>query len=92
MVGQPLCQNAGMSTTVLIVDDLTVTADHEGRLVADIVREWAEHHGGGFTLRLSGVYRGKAGGAEIDLDAIEFCRILSGRALGEGLLKTAVMF
>lgn len=75
---------------------MTVTADHEGRLVADIVRDWAEHHGGGFTLRLTGpaggVYRGNAGGQEIELDAIEFCRILSGRAPGDGLLKTAVMF
>jgi uncharacterized protein (TIGR03083 family) len=75
---------------------MTVTADHEGRLVADIARDWAEHHGAGFTLRLSGpaggVYRGNAGGEDIELDAIEFCRILSGRAPGNGLLKTAVMF
>jgi uncharacterized protein (TIGR03083 family) len=75
---------------------MTVTAEHEGRLVADIVRDWAEHHGGAFTLRLSGpaggVYRGNAGGEDIELDALEFCRILSGRAPGDGLLKTAVMF
>lgn len=75
---------------------MTVTADHEGRLIADIVRDWAERHGKGFTLRLSGPagghYRDNAGGEDIELDALEFCRILSGRAPGDGLLKTAVLF
>ncbi len=75
---------------------MTVTADHEGRLIADIVRDWAEHHGRGFMLRLTGpaggVYRGNSGGEDIDLDALEFCRILSGRAPGVGLLKKQLMF
>ena len=75
---------------------MTVTADHEGRLIADIVRDWAKRHGKGFTVRLSGPggghYRGNAGGEELELDALEFCRVLSGRAPGDGLLKTAVLF
>ena len=75
---------------------MSVTADHEGRLVADVVRDWAEHHGKGFSLRLGGpaggLYQGGGGGEEIELDAIEFCRVLSGRAPGDGLLKTAVLF
>ena len=75
---------------------MVVTADHEGRIVADVVRDWAAHHGQAFSLRLSGPasgkYRAGSGGEEIALDALEFCRILSGRAPGERLLKTQVMF
>jgi hypothetical protein len=75
---------------------MTVTADHEGRLIADVVRDWAAHHGSAFTLRLrgpaGGVYRSGSGGADIELDALEFCRILSGRAPGNGLLATQVPF
>jgi hypothetical protein len=68
------------------------------RLVADIVREWAERHGQPFDLELSGpagghFVHGSAGdGARLELDAIEFCRILSGRAQGEGLLDQEVPF
>jgi hypothetical protein len=32
------------------------------------------------------------GGEYIELDAVEFCRILSGRAKGTGLLSTEVPF
>jgi uncharacterized protein (TIGR03083 family) len=75
---------------------MAVTADHEGRLIADVVRDWADHHGSAFTLRLSGpaggVYRSGSGGADTELDALEFCRILSGRAEGKGLLTTQVPF
>ncbi|HEV2013649.1 MAG TPA: maleylpyruvate isomerase family mycothiol-dependent enzyme [Candidatus Dormibacteraeota bacterium] len=75
---------------------MAVTADHEGRLIADVVRDWAAHHGSAFTLRLSGpaggVYRSGSGGEEIALDALEFCRILSGRAPGTGLLTTQLPF
>ncbi len=75
---------------------MAVTADHEGRLIADVARDWAAHHGSAFTLRLSGpaggVYRSGSGGEDIELDALEFCRILSGRAPGNGLLTTAVPF
>jgi uncharacterized protein (TIGR03083 family) len=73
-----------------------LTADHDGRIVADVVRDWAPRHGQGFTLTLSG----PAGGAftagdgtiALELDAVEFCRILSGRADGAGVLSTRVAF
>lgn len=76
--------------------ELVVTADHDGRLVADVVAEWARRHGHPFTLHLQGpaggTYANGAGGEEITIDAVEFCRILSGRAVGEGLLTQEVPF
>ena len=75
---------------------MVLTADHDGRLVADVVREWAGRHGQPFTLVLTGpaggTYVDGAGGEHIELDAVEFCRILSGRGAGDGLLKTEVPF
>ena len=78
---------------------LVLTADHDGRIVADVVAEWARRHGRPFTLRLDGPAGGTFTGgrpAEADplihLDAVEFCRILSGRADGAGLLSTVVPF
>ena len=60
-------------------------------LVADIVAEWAGTHGEPFTLSLDGPaggqYRSGTGGEHVDLDAIEFCRILSGRGEGTGILR-----
>ncbi len=76
--------------------DLHLTADHDGLLVADVVAEWAARHGRPFDLTLTGPAGGRwrvgEGGERIDLDAVEFCRVLSGRATGEGLLRTAVPF
>ena len=73
-----------------------LTADHDGRIVADVVAEWARTHGQPFRLILIGPAGGSwsagAGGEEITLDAVEFCRILSGRAAGTGLLTSAVPF
>ena len=75
---------------------MAVSADHEGRIVADVVREWATAHGSACTLRLTGsaggTYSSGASGNDVELDGIEFCRIVSGRAQGEGLFKTQVMF
>jgi uncharacterized protein (TIGR03083 family) len=78
---------------------LVLTAGHDGRIVADVVAEWARRHGRPFTLRLDGPAGGTFTGgrpAETDplihLDAVQFCRILSGRADGEGLLSTVVPF
>jgi len=72
------------------------TADHDGRIVADVVAEWAGRHGRPFTLLLTGPAGGSylqgTGGPELQLDAVEFCRILSGRAAGEGLLTQFVPF
>lgn len=75
-----------------------LTADHEGRIVADVVAEWARRHGRPYHLVLTGPAGGTFGActavhdARFDLDAVEFCRILSGRAPGAGLLATEVPF
>ena len=73
-----------------------LTADHDGVLVADIVAEWAARHGQPYTLRLAGpaggIWRSGEGGPYIELDAIEFCRLVSGRGTPTGLLTTQVPF
>lgn len=74
-----------------------LTADHDGRIVADVVADWARRHGQPFTLTLTGpgggtYATGGSGGEEITLDPVEFARILSGRAPGTGLLATPVPF
>jgi uncharacterized protein (TIGR03083 family) len=75
---------------------LVLTAEHDGVLVADVVAEWAERHGQPYRLTLTGPAGGSwsAGtdGPVIEMDAIEFCRTLSGRNTGEGLLATEVPF
>jgi hypothetical protein len=65
--------------------NIQATTDHDGRIVADIIAEWATTHNDPFCLKLTG----PAGGtyvrdafddiAGIEMDAIECCRILSGR-------------
>jgi uncharacterized protein (TIGR03083 family) len=75
----------------------TLTADHDGVLVADVVAEWAARHGQPYTLRLTGVAGGEwsAGtdGPHLELDAVEFCRVLSRRGgPADGLLATEVPF
>lgn len=108
--------------------DLVLTSDHDGRIVADVVSEWAGRHGRSFSLTLTGPAGGQfvsegdprrdgehdtggnadpidesrpveggrpAGGderSELELDAIEFCRILAGRGEATGLLTTIVPF
>ena len=73
-----------------------LTADHDGVLVADVVAEWAQRHARPHRLRLSGPAGGSwsvgAGGPEMELDAVEFCRVLSGRGEGRGLLAEQVPF
>lgn len=73
-----------------------LTADHDGRIVADVVAEWAARHGLPYRLRLTGAAGGSwsagDGGPTIEMDAVEFCRVLSGRGSGEGLLTTEVPF
>ncbi len=78
---------------------LELTAEHDGRIVADVVREWSERHGKPFELVLSGPAGGhysssaqSDGSEHLELDAVEFCRVLAGRAEGEGLLATIVPF
>jgi uncharacterized protein (TIGR03083 family) len=75
---------------------MVLSADHDGRIIADVVAEWAGRHGKPFTLRLTGPAGGSyvqgTAGPDLELDAVEFCRILSGRAPGEGLLTEFVPF
>jgi uncharacterized protein (TIGR03083 family) len=75
---------------------LTLTPNHDGRIVEDAVAEWARRHGKPFRLELTGPAGGSFThgdhGEEITLDAVEFCRILSGRAAGTGLLTQEVPF
>lgn len=76
--------------------DPLLTAQHDGRVVADVVQEWAKAHGQPYRLTLTGPAgghwsRGDDGDA-ITVDAVEFCRALSGRKPGEGLLATSVPF
>ena len=75
---------------------MVLTPEHDGRIVADVVAEWARRHGSSFTLDLDGPAGGRyvqgEDGEELALDAVEFCRILSGRATGTGLLAQAVPF
>jgi uncharacterized protein (TIGR03083 family) len=76
--------------------DMALTTDHDGRIVADAVAEWARRHGQPFTLELTGPAGGSftqgSDGEAITLDAVDFCRILSGRAIGSGLLSQEVPF
>jgi uncharacterized protein (TIGR03083 family) len=74
---------------------LRLTADHDGRIVADVVAEWARGHGQPYRLTLSGPAGGSwsnGDGEAHALDAVEFCRIVSGRAPGSGLLAHEVPF
>jgi hypothetical protein len=72
------------------------TPDHDGRIVADVVTEWAARHGQPFELHLSGPAGGHRtvgrGGPHVEMDAVEFCRAVSGRGPAEGLLRTRVPF
>jgi uncharacterized protein (TIGR03083 family) len=71
--------------------DMELSADHDGRLVADIVAEWAGLHGEPFELSLQGPAGGTFGsgsdGEHVTLDAIEFVRTLAGRRPGAGVLR-----
>jgi uncharacterized protein (TIGR03083 family) len=74
---------------------LDASADHEGRIVEDVVREWAGRHGSTYVLELTGPAGGRwqKGSAEvITLDALEFCRAVGGRATYGGLLSVQVPF
>jgi uncharacterized protein (TIGR03083 family) len=76
--------------------DPVLTPDHDGVLVSDVVAEWAQRHGRAYRLRLTGPAGGTwssgADGEELELDAVEFCRVLSGRGAGAGLLSQQVPF
>jgi uncharacterized protein (TIGR03083 family) len=78
---------------------LELTADHDGRIIADVVTEWARRHGRPFVLDLTGPAGGTFGrqsdlpeAEHLSLDAVKFCRTLAGRAVQPGLLATVVPF
>lgn len=68
----------------------------DGRIVEDVVAEWAARHAEPFRLTLTGQaggeFRAGDGGAQIEMDAVDFCRTISGRTPGEGLLSALVLF
>ncbi len=70
---------------------MQLTSDHDGRLVADIVAEWAGIHGESFELVLDGPAGGKfiqgVEGERVEIDAVDFIRTLSGRLSGAGILS-----
>jgi hypothetical protein len=63
------------------------TPEHDGRIVADIIAEWTTTHSDPYTLKLTGpagatFVRDPADpGDYLEVDAIDCCRILSGREL-----------
>jgi uncharacterized protein (TIGR03083 family) len=77
-----------------------LTPDHDGLLVADVVDEWADRHGHQYQLHLTGPAGGTFShgdsGPELTLDAVDFCRVLSGRTphhpVTDDLLEVAVPF
>jgi uncharacterized protein (TIGR03083 family) len=78
---------------------LELTPDHDGRVVADVVAEWARRHGEPFVLDLTGTAGGTyahdqdlSQAEHISMDAVEFCRTLTGRLRATGLLATVVPF
>jgi uncharacterized protein (TIGR03083 family) len=76
--------------------ELVLTREHDGRIVADVVAEWARAHAQPFTLMLDGPAGGAfahgENGESLHLDAVEFCRTLSGRSTASGLLSQEVPF
>jgi hypothetical protein len=64
------------------------TSGHDGRMVADVVADWARCHAQPFTLTLTGNAGGKwragNGGEQLRLDALDFCWTLAGRQPGTG--------
>ena len=82
-----------MDTCAAVGIEPELTLDHDAVIVADIVREWQLRHGQPVQLTLTGTAGGRFGadaGEYLELDAVEFCRLLSGRGRGEGLLAVEV--
>lgn len=75
---------------------MILTAEHDGAIVSDVVRDWAARHGRPYRLTLTGPAGGSwehgVGGEVIEMDAVDFCRGLSGRGDAHGLAGTWVPF
>ncbi|MBF6605093.1 MAG: hypothetical protein IVW53_05870 [Chloroflexi bacterium] len=76
--------------------DMVLTPEHDGRIVEDCVLDWARKHRRPFNLVLGGPAGGRfeAGTGEppTEIDAVEFVRALSGRAVREEILGTRIVF
>jgi uncharacterized protein (TIGR03083 family) len=71
---------------------LDLTPEHDGRIVEDLISEWATRHQDPFSLILTGPASGRFNrpvdfGDSLEIDAIECCRILSGRGQPRGVLQ-----
>lgn len=75
---------------------MVLTAAHDGRIVADVVGDWARRHGQAFSLSLTGPAGGQwqigDAGEHLELDALDFCWTVGSRRPGTGLLTTEVPF
>lgn len=82
--------------TRAIGSEMVLTSDHDGAIVRDVVSEWARTHEQSYTLVLEGTAGGTFaqghGGEDISIDAVEFCRVLSGRGHVAGLLSYTIPF
>jgi hypothetical protein len=76
--------------------EMVITAEHDGRLIDDVVAEWGRRHGQPFTLTLTGTAGGQwqvgDEGEQLELDALDFCLTVGSRQSGSGLLATEVPF
>ena len=86
-----------VDTTRCTGSAMELSPEHDGRIIATVVADWAQRHGVPFILGLRGPAGGTffvgEGGEEHELDAVEFCRRLSGRgARTPGLLGTLTPF
>jgi hypothetical protein len=77
---------------IAVAIDATPDLDeaHDGRIVADLVAEWADTHGEPFVLELTDLattYRSGVDGEQVAISTADFARILSGRASGDGVLR-----
>ncbi len=73
---------------------MELTPEHDGVLVADVVAEWGQRLGKPFALELTGPAGGSWPGAEEPavVDAVEFCRAVSGRGSVAATHGVAVPF
>jgi uncharacterized protein (TIGR03083 family) len=70
--------------------DPDLDADHDGRILADIVAEWAATHHEPFELHLEGpaggLFSAGVGGDVMTTTIVNFARCLTGRTTADGLL------
>jgi hypothetical protein len=66
-------------------------SDHDGRIVADIVAEWAATHRQPFVLVLDGpaggTYVQGSGGTDVHITVVDFIRTLAERTSADGVLR-----